>query len=460
MAGQQIANGTSPTDILHGDRTGLAWGLTVAAASSTLIGASYVLCVKSDSTSTSTNSPLGANPTLIAVSLGLGAGAMIFVAVAELFGKSEELFAEAGYSEALSKLCAVLSFFGGCLFVFLTNLLVECISPDEHHVFELASTTGTGWHKHDDPYEKNRQAASSSAKKSKTVPVTTTGGPDDQPVVVSVAAADTDVDEYDAEARLQRLQNLQRRAMMAVTQKTKSWQDEQEDQRRQEEKLPDANAKAPSPTTTTTTTAAANAAADAAAASNTTASSLTSSWSCCRRRKNGAEDKKGLYRMGLKVCLAVALHNFPEGLACFLAAMADGRSGFGIAFGVIFHNLPEGLCVAAPILMATNSKAQALGWAALAGLAELLGGLIAFIMMRAQAGQASTSEGGSAAETDSVTFGALFGMVNGIVVMITCVEFLPTMIAFDRSKGRWASTLAFIVGMAFIAITLVVEGLP
>ena len=52
-----------------------------------------------------------------------------------------------------------------------------------------------------------------------------------------------------------------------------------------------------------------------------------------------------LYRVGLSTMAAIAIHNFPEGFAAFLAIAADGRTGLGIAFGVILHNIPEGMSV-------------------------------------------------------------------------------------------------------------------
>merc|ERR1719150_531067 len=40
-----------------------------------------------------------------------------------------------------------------------------------------------------------------------------------------------------------------------------------------------------------------------------------------------------MYTLGLKTVLAIALHNFPEGLASYLSTIADGRTGLAITFG-------------------------------------------------------------------------------------------------------------------------------
>ena len=60
------------------------------------------------------------------------------------------------------------------------------------------------------------------------------------------------------------------------------------------------------------------------------------------------QDKK-LLRMGLFTALAIGIHNFPEGLATFLAALHDPSLGIAIAVAIALHNIPEGISVAVPI---------------------------------------------------------------------------------------------------------------
>ena len=48
-----------------------------------------------------------------------------------------------------------------------------------------------------------------------------------------------------------------------------------------------------------------------------------------------------LMRMGLFTALAIAIHNFPEGLATFIAALTDPSIGIAIAFAIAIHNIPE-----------------------------------------------------------------------------------------------------------------------
>jgi Predicted divalent heavy-metal cations transporter len=85
-----------------------------------------------------------------------------------------------------------------------------------------------------------------------------------------------------------------------------------------------------------------------------------------------------LKRTAILLTLGISLHNFPEGIATFVTASSDMELGLGIALAVAIHNIPEGLAVAGPMYAATGSKAKALFWACLSGMAEILGGIIAF----------------------------------------------------------------------------------
>jgi len=55
------------------------------------------------------------------------------------------------------------------------------------------------------------------------------------------------------------------------------------------------------------------------------------------------EAKGKLMRMGLFTALAISLHNFPEGLATFLATLQEPALGMAIAIAVGLPNIPEGI---------------------------------------------------------------------------------------------------------------------
>lgn len=57
--------------------------------------------------------------------------------------------------------------------------------------------------------------------------------------------------------------------------------------------------------------------------------------------------------------LAIAIHNFPEGLATFVSAMQEPSVAIPIVVAIAIHNIPEGIAVSVPIYQATGSKMKA-----------------------------------------------------------------------------------------------------
>jgi zinc transporter, ZIP family len=150
-----------------------------------------------------------------------------------------------------------------------------------------------------------------------------------------------------------------------------------------------------------------------------------------------APDAK-LMRLGLVSATAIALHNFPEGIATFMAALDHPRLGVSIAVAVALHNIPEGIAVAVPVFYATGSRARAFGWSFLSGLAEPLGALVAWLLVGERLG------GGLR--------GALFAAVAGVMVFISFDELLPT----AREYGEHhVAVYGLTAGMAVMAMSLV-----
>merc|ERR1711971_644602 len=84
-------------------------------------------------------------------------------------------------------------------------------------------------------------------------------------------------------------------------------------------------------------------------------------------------ENKSLIKMGLSTALAIALHNFPEGLATFVAALDDPSVGAVLAIAIGIHNIPEGLCVALPVYYATGNRLKGFFWGFLSGMTEPIG---------------------------------------------------------------------------------------
>uniref|UniRef100_A0A7S1FTD3 Zinc transporter n=2 Tax=Corethron hystrix TaxID=216773 RepID=A0A7S1FTD3_9STRA len=150
-------------------------------------------------------------------------------------------------------------------------------------------------------------------------------------------------------------------------------------------------------------------------------------------------DRKRLQQMGLKTALAIGIHNFPEGLATFVATLEDPRVGFVLAIAIGIHNIPEGLCVALPIYYATGNRMRAFLWACLSGLSEPIAALLGWAVL--------------ARSFNDSTYAAMFGLVAGMMVMICVKELLPTARRYD--KNDLVVTYSFIGGMVVMALSLV-----
>ncbi len=151
-----------------------------------------------------------------------------------------------------------------------------------------------------------------------------------------------------------------------------------------------------------------------------------------------------LMRMGLFTAIAIGIHNFPEGLATFLAALQDPGLGVAIAVAVALHNIPEGISVSVPIFYATGNRRKAFFYSFASGLAEPVGAVIAYLALRLVVG-------GSAGVVPPEVMGVLFGGVAGIMVYISLDELLPTSRAYGRGHD---SLLGLVAGMVVMALSL------
>lgn len=151
-----------------------------------------------------------------------------------------------------------------------------------------------------------------------------------------------------------------------------------------------------------------------------------------------ARDKKALLRMGLFSALAIAIHNFPEGLATFMSAMQNPQLGISIAIAIAIHNVPEGIAVSVPVYYATGDKKKAFMYSFLSGLSEPVGAIIGYFILRNFLSDA--------------LFGIVFASVAGIMVYISLDELLPTAEKYGKHHVAIGGLIA---GMFVMAISLV-----
>ena len=148
-------------------------------------------------------------------------------------------------------------------------------------------------------------------------------------------------------------------------------------------------------------------------------------------------DKNKLMRTGLFTALAIAIHNFPEGLATFVSALQEPSLAIPIVVAIAIHNIPEGIAVSVPIYYATGDRKKAFLYSFASGLSEPIGAVIGFLILMPF--------------MNDVVYGLLFAAVAGIMVFISFDELLPS----AREYGEHhLSIYGLVAGMAAMAVSL------
>jgi ZIP family zinc transporter len=149
------------------------------------------------------------------------------------------------------------------------------------------------------------------------------------------------------------------------------------------------------------------------------------------------KDTNKLKRMGVLAALAIIIHNFPEGLATFTAALTDPSLGLAIAVAIAIHNIPEGIAVAVPFYYATGNRKKAFLLSFLSGLSEPVGAVIGFLILMPF--------------MTPLVFGVIMAGVAGIMVFISLDELLP---AAEEYGEHHLSIYGVVAGMAVMAVSL------
>ncbi len=152
--------------------------------------------------------------------------------------------------------------------------------------------------------------------------------------------------------------------------------------------------------------------------------------------KKGIKYNK-LMLSGFMVAVAITIHNFPEGIAVFMSSLGNTRFGLLIAFATALHNIPEGVAVATPIYFATKNKFKAFSYSLLAGIAEPLGAIIAFIILKPY--------------LSPIFLSYIFAFIAGIMIYISFDELLPS--CFKNSQEHTAIA-GIILGMLIMVLSL------
>lgn len=129
-------------------------------------------------------------------------------------------------------------------------------------------------------------------------------------------------------------------------------------------------------------------------------------------------------RAGLLTAIAIAIHNFPEGLGTFLVSSQDLTLGITVALAIALHNIPEGIAVALPIYHATGKKRMAIWYSFWTGMTEPIGALIGLGLLSWFLPQ--------------MFVGFLMAVVVGIMIYIAFDTLLP----LSHEYGDWHYAIA------------------
>ncbi|SNX53562.1 ZIP family metal transporter [Thermoanaerobacterium sp. RBIITD] len=143
-------------------------------------------------------------------------------------------------------------------------------------------------------------------------------------------------------------------------------------------------------------------------------------------------------REGIIMGFAIAIHNFPEGLAVGSGFMSSSSLGISIALVIALHDIPEGVAMSTPLSIGGVTPFKNMIYAILAGIPTGIG----------------TAAGVYMGEVSPFFISLNLAIAGGAMLYVTCGEMIPE--ARDLYRGR-ISVLGMIVGIiSGIIITEVV----
>lgn len=159
----------------------------------------------------------------------------------------------------------------------------------------------------------------------------------------------------------------------------------------------------------------------------------------CAQNENAVISIGKIKRAGILTAIVVAIHNFPEGLATFFTTSQNLMLGLGIVFAIAIHNIPEGMAISIPVYQATHSKRKAFLYSFLSGIAEPIGGLTGFLLIKTF--------------FPNLCIGMLFSLVAGIMTYISLDTLLP--LSKDYDTGHY-SISGVVLGLIIMGSALIV----
>jgi len=345
----------------------------------------------------------------LAGSLSFSAGVMIYVSFVEILGKSTEAFGTHGAGNKAT-LYSTLCFFGGIAFMHLVDAAVHKLEAwnEKRHDHRNDETSSA---------DNDVESAKGSVKSKESDYVLTSGC-----VHSRASAVDRWIDKASQEIR-----DEENNPTAEISDPAESKSCLRNRFQSSNNPPPPSSSTSSKQSTYKVSANLRNADSNNSPSTNSPPPTITST-----------HDKK-LVHMGISTALSIAIHNFPEGLATFVATVDEPSVGITLAIAIAVHNIPEGICVSVPIYYATGDRRKAFLWGMVSGVTEPIGAALGWAVLGNQVGE--------------VVYGVMFGVVAGMMVSISVKELLPTAYRYDPEDT--VVTKCMILGMALMAFSLV-----
>lgn len=137
---------------------------------------------------------------------------------------------------------------------------------------------------------------------------------------------------------------------------------------------------------------------------------------------------------------AIAIHNFPEGLASGVSfGTGNVRDALLISAGIALQNLPEGMVTVIPLLAAGIRPGKAICCGILTGVIEIIGTIVGYLAVTATAA--------------ALPF--LLSFAGGTMVYVICDEMIPET---HGNSHEQASSFSFMIGFCIMMASDLIFG--
>jgi ZIP family zinc transporter len=144
-----------------------------------------------------------------------------------------------------------------------------------------------------------------------------------------------------------------------------------------------------------------------------------------------------LYNLGILSFISLVMHNLPEGILTFMSTYQNFNLGVSLCFAIALHNIPEGISIAVPIYYSSGSRGKALLSTLLSALAEPIGALLAFLILKKYITNQMIS--------------VILILVAGIMITLSINKMLPEALSYKRKKPMY---IGVIVGIIVVILSL------